>query len=186
MTKYSIREMRLVETRSMIRYFLKADLDYLKGMGVDPAKMPSEGDWFELLDKDYARPIEERKFYYLIWAADGDPVGHCNINKITFGDSAYMHLHIWNTGHRRTGCATRLLEPSIEHFFDRFKLERLFCEPYAKNPAPNRALPKAGFTLVKTYETMPGWITFHQPVNLWVLDREKAMSITNPVESSRE
>lgn len=171
MTQYSFREMPLDESRLMIRYFLNADLDYLTGMGVDPAKMPAEVDWFELLDEDFARPFEERQFYYLTWEADGNPVGHCNINRIVVGESAYMHLHIWIDQHRRNGCATQLLGPSIQHFFDRFKLKRLFCEPYAKNPAPNRALPKAGFRHVKTWETTPGWITFHQPVNLWVLER---------------
>ena len=171
MTEYSVREMELAETRSMIRYFLKADLDYLNGMGVDPEKMPSEDDWFKLLEDDFAHPKEKRQFYYLAWEADGKPVGHCNINKIIFGESAYMHLHIWNKLDRRSGCATHLLHPSIRQFFERFSLKRLYCEPYAKNPAPNRALPKAGFALVKSWETTPGWITFHQPVNLWVLER---------------
>lgn len=176
MAQYTFRELRLAETRSMVRYFLDADLDYLRGMGVDPAKMPSEDNWLALLEEDYSRPLEERQFYYVAWEADGVPVGHCNINKIVFGHSAYLHLHIWDAGHRRSGCATTLLTPSIQHFFERFELDQLFCEPYAENPAPNKALPKAGFTLVKSYETTPGWITFHQPVNLWVLDRETALA----------
>ena len=176
MTRYSLREMQLEESRLMIRYFLDADVQYLNGMGVDPAKLPSAEDWFGLLREDFARPLQERQFHYLLWKADCEPIGHCNINKIAFGASAYMHLHIWNLEHRRTGCATELLGASIRQFFELFELERLFCEPYAKNPAPNRALPKVGFRLVKTYETTPGWITFYQPVNLWELDRENGIA----------
>ena len=171
MTQYNVREMNLFETKLMILYFLNADFDYLRGMGVDPNKMPSKDNWFDLLEEDFARPTDKRQFYYLAWEAGGKIIGHCNINKIFFDDSAYMHLHIWNNWHRRRGCATRLLHPSVRRFFDKFNLDRLYCEPYAKNPAPNQALPKSGFTLVKSWETTPGWITFHQPVNLWMCER---------------
>ena len=172
---HHVREMRLDETRSVIRYFLEADFDFLNGMGVDPKKLPSEFTWFELLKEDFIQPIEQRKFYFLAWIVDGVPIGHCNINKIAFGESAYMHLHVWNAGHRRGGVATQLLKPSVVHFFQRFKLRELLCEPYALNSGPNKALPKVGFHLAKSYETTPGWINFHQPVNLWILDRETAL-----------
>ena len=175
MRNYTVRDMKPPEVESMIRYFLDADADFLDGMGVDPEKLPSASTWFELLAEDFARPIAQRQFYYLVWQAHGVPVGHCNINKIEFGQCAYMHLHIWREEHRRSGCATELLKPSIIQFFVRFELNELFCEPYALNPAPNKALPIAGFRLERTYETTPGWIAFHQPVNRWVLDRETAL-----------
>lgn len=162
----------------MIRYFLEADAAYLAGMGVDVDKLPGEAEWFGLLKEDYARPMEQRAFYYLSWQVDGVSIGHCNINKIEFGRSAFMHLHIWTAEHRRRGCAANLLPLSIRHFLERFELQQLFCEPYSMNPAPNRALPKAGFELVKTYETTPGWIAFHQPVNRWVIDRGTAQILT--------
>jgi RimJ/RimL family protein N-acetyltransferase len=173
--RYQVREMQLRETNLMIRYFLTADLTFLNRMGVDPKKLPSEVQWFELLREDFARPIRQRHFYYLVWEANGVPIGHCNINKIVFGEAAHMHLHIWDSGHRRSGCATQLLRPSIACFFETFRLGVLFCEPYALNPGPNRILPKLGFHLVRTYETTPGWITFHQPVNRWVLEGETAI-----------
>ena len=83
----------LAEARSMIRYFLNANIDFLHGMGVDPAKLPSEEDWLDLLREDFARPPHKRQFYYVVWEADGVPVGHCNINKIEFGEAAFTHLH---------------------------------------------------------------------------------------------
>lgn len=173
--RFHVRQMRLDEVRLMIRYFLDADHEFLNGMGVDPGKLPSESVWLELLEEDFARPIRKKQFDYLVWEIDGTPVGHCNINQISFGQLAYMHLHIWNAHNRRCGCASQLLKPSIIQFFERFELHELYCEPYALNPPPNKTLPKNGFRLVKTYDTTPGWITFHQPVNLWVLDRKTAM-----------
>ncbi len=170
-----VREMQLGEAKSMIRYFLEADPSFLNGMGADPRKLLSESAWFELLKEDFARPIQHRQFYYVVWVVDGVPVGHCNLNKIVFGQTAYMHLHIWNADNRRCGHATQLLKPSIVQFFERFQLRKLFCEPYALNPEPNKTLPKFGFQLVKHYDTTPGWIAFHQPVNLWALDRETAL-----------
>lgn len=178
---YHVREMKLDETRLMIRYFRNADLTYLNGMGVDPTKMPSESAWFELLQEDFERPIQQRQFFYLVWEADGVPIGHTNINKIVFGEEAYMHLHIWNEKHRRCGCASQLLKTSITRYFEIFQLRKLFCEPYALNPAPNRTLPKLGFQFVETYETTPGWIAFPQPVNRWVLEREQLATCVSAV-----
>lgn len=171
-----VREMTLDESRLMIRYFCEADADFLDGMGVDPAKMPSQEAWFALLEEDFARPLSQRDFYYLVWEVDGAPVGHCNINKIETGHQASMHLHIWEAKNRLSGRAPQLVQESVEYFFERFDLQQLYCEPHALNPAPNRTLPKAGFRLLKTYETMPGWITFLQPVNHWVLDRQTALA----------
>lgn len=167
--------MELHETNRVVDYFLNADQAYLDGMGVDPDRLPTASEWLELLQIDFARPLKEKKFFYLVWEVHGRPIGHCNINKIQFGHQAFMHLHIWETNARKSGVATKLLRPSALRFFERFELKKLFCEPYAKNPAPNAALPKAGFRFLKTYETIPGWIAFHQPVNRWVLDRETAL-----------
>ena len=177
---YNLREMRLPETKLKIRYFREADTGFLRGMGVDREKLPSEEEWFQLLEEDFARPLEQRQFYYLIWEADEIPIGHCNVNKIVYGQQAHMHLHIWRPDHRGKGGATQLLKPSITHFFHRFQLNQLFCEPYALNPGPNKTLPKLGFQLIKSYETTPGWITFHQPVNLWELDRQTALRDESP------
>ena len=51
-----------------------------------------------------------------------------------------------------------------------FNLLKLFSQPYALNPAPNRTLQKVGFKYLKTYETTPSWINFRQPVTLWLLN----------------
>ncbi len=168
---YSLREMSLHETKLMIRYFLAGTPEYLRGMGVDCAKLPSAADWYLGLEADYSKPLTDREFFYLAWLADDEPIGHCNVNKIDFGNEAFMHLHIWSAEHRQCGCATQLLPMSITTFFERLELQRLYCEPFSMNPGPNELLPKLGFQFDKSYETTPSAITFHQLVSRWRIDR---------------
>lgn len=173
MTELETREMGPGEETRVIDYFLNSDTAFLKGMGVDPARLPDRDRWTGLIREDMERTLEARQFYYLLWVADGEPVGHSNINKIEFGHRAFMHLHLWRPDLRRSGLGQHFIRACISRYFTVFKLERLICEPYVRNPGPNKTLEKAGFTLVKTHDTVPGWINFHQTVNRWILTRNR-------------
>jgi RimJ/RimL family protein N-acetyltransferase len=107
--------------------------------------------------------IEEKKSYCIIWLVDDTPVGHSNINKIVFGEEAFMHLHIWDNTIRKKGFGTEMVKRTLPYFFNNYKLRNLYCEPYALNAAPNKTLEKVGFEFVKQYTTTPGWINFEQP-----------------------
>jgi RimJ/RimL family protein N-acetyltransferase len=155
----------------MVEYFLTADEPFLRGMGVDPNKLPERGAWLDRLLSDLARPDEQKQTFYLGWDCDGNRVGHCNVNQLLYGDRAHVHLHLWDASARRAGLGTEFLRRSIRVFFQRFALQRLYCEPYAQNPAPNRVLTKAGFRFLERYRTTPGLINFEQEVNRYVLDR---------------
>ncbi len=171
----TVRPMEPAEAPAIVDYFLQADLEFLNQLGVEPSKLPERIDWINRLNDEFSRPLERKRFFYLVWEADRLPIGHSNINKISFGQQAFMHLHIWRPEHRRSGHAAHYVQQSVQEFFRLFQLRRLYCEPYALNEAPNRTLPKAGFRFVKKYETTPGWLNFHQPVNLWVLERASAL-----------
>ena len=171
--KRRIREFEIGDINLMISYFREADHDFLEGMGADPSKLPPADEWRDILREDFGRPVEQKEFYYVIWEVNGESVGHSNINKIIYGQEAYIHLHLWTSAHRKSGHGAYFVNESISRYFEKFQLQNLFCEPYVLNPAPNRTLPKIGFELVKTYETTPGWINFKQQVNRWVLTREK-------------
>lgn len=170
--------MKLVEADLMINYFLKADPQFLNALGVDLTKLPTFEQWHLLLKTDFDRPLEERHFFYIIWQLDDKPVGHSNIGDITYGQEAYMHLHLWAAGQRRLGNGSYFVRESIKMYFRIFNLNRLYCQPYALNPAPNKTLAKVGFEFLETYEIVPGWINFHQPVNKWLLSRERFEAIT--------
>jgi RimJ/RimL family protein N-acetyltransferase len=105
------------------------------------------------------------------------PIGHCNVNKIIFGEEAYMHLHLWQNNTRQKGMGATLVKKSIPFFFKNLKLKRLYCEPYALNPAPNKTLEKIGFQLVKEYVTVPGYLNFEQPVKRWELTYNKYLEV---------
>jgi RimJ/RimL family protein N-acetyltransferase len=158
--------------RHMIEYFFTADEPFLRGMGVDPNKLPERDAWLERLLPDLTRPDEQKQTFYLGWDYEGSRVGHCNVNPLVYGDHGYVHLHLWDQAVRRAGLGTQFFRRSIEVFFRRFALRRLYCEPYAENPAPNRVLAKAGFRLVKRYRTTPGLINFEQEVNRYVMEND--------------
>jgi len=158
------------EYERMVDYFLNADEAFLEGMGVDPTKLPQRDAWIESAMLDHARPEGEKDRAYLAWVCDGTLVGHSSINRIKVGEEAFIHLHLWAGSLRKAGLGTRFFEASIAEFMSRFRLRRLYCEPYAANPAPNRVVMKLGFRLVKRYRTIPGPINFEQEVNQYVLD----------------
>lgn len=173
----SVRELQHADIAAIARYWLSADPAHLTGMGVDLAKMPREDAWSAMLSEQLSKPIPEKQSYCMIWQIDGQPAGHSNINKIVFGEEAYMHLHLWEAGTRQKGVGAALVKMTLPWFFEKYALKRLYCEPYALNPAPNKTLEKVGFELEKTHTTIPGWLNFEQPVNLWVLTFDRFQQI---------
>ncbi|MBI5915442.1 MAG: GNAT family N-acetyltransferase [Bacteroidetes bacterium] len=169
----SVRELQAGDIDAIARYWLGADTAFLHGMGVDLDKMPAEGQWKKMLSSQLRQSYREKQSYCLIWQVDGRAVGHSNVNKIVFGEEAYMHLHLWDTEVRKQGIGTALVKMTLPHFFKNLQLKKLYCEPYALNPAPNRTLEKIGFEFVKEYVTTPGWINFEQSVRLWELSYER-------------
>ena len=165
----SVRELQEADIDSIIQYWLTADDAFLKGMGVDIAKIPGREEWKKMLLEQLGQRIEEKKSYCIIWQLRDQAVGHSNVNKILFGEEACMHLHIWDPSIRKKGFGLEFMKMTLPYFFKELKLKRLYCEPYALNPAPNKALERIGFKFIKEYITIPGWINFEQPVKLWEL-----------------
>jgi RimJ/RimL family protein N-acetyltransferase len=177
MNTLSVRELETKDIEAIIEYWLGADPAFLEGMGVDLSKMPSHEAWESSLKEQLSQAIPDKKSYCIIWLADGVAVGHSNINKIRFGEEAYMHLHLWRSDIRQKGMGAALVKMTLPYFFEKYGLKTLYCEPYALNPAPNKTLEKLGFHFVKVYVTTPGWLNFEQPVNLWELTRDQFLNL---------
>ena len=175
----SVREIEQGDIESITNYWLNSDPVFLQGMGVDLTKVPAREPWKEMLTEQLNQSYQEKKSYCTTWLVDGVAIGHCNVNKIIFGEEAYMHLHIWQNENRTRGMGTALVKMSLPLFFNNLLLKKIYCEPYSLNPAPNKTLEKLGFEFVKTYTTTPGWINFEQQVNLWELNYENFKSIIN-------
>ena len=167
----SVREIQPTDIDFIIRYWLESSDAHLVGMGVDLSKIPARQTLQQNLREQLNTPMEAKKAYALIWELNRQPIGHCNVNRIDFGKEAYMHLHLWEGQHRKKGMGSLLVKKSLPFFFENLELKMLFCEPYALNPAPNRALEKIGFKFEKTHNTTPGSLNFKQEVNLWKLDK---------------
>lgn len=171
MEHLSVRPLEAQDVPLIIQYWLGGSPEFMHGMGVDMAKMPSVEQWETALNTQLSQSIPEKKSYCFIWLLEGQPVGHCNINKIIPGQEAYLHLHLWRSDLRQKGLGEQLVRLTLPHFFEAYDLQTLYCEPYALNPAPNKTLEKVGFVWEKTHVTTPGWLNFEQPVHLWKLDR---------------
>ena len=154
----------------MIDYFLGASEDFLKGMGVDSGKLPEREEWLESVLLDHERDDGEKERAYLAWDYEGTAVGHSSINRIKVCEEAHIHLHLWDKSLRRAGLGIRFFQASAAEFVRLFRLKRLYSEPFAGNPAPNRVLLNSGFRFIKRYRTTPGPINFEQDVNQYVLE----------------
>ena len=171
--KTSIREMTPADIPQVVDYFILADANYLKGMGADKDKLPGRAEWIKKIELELGKPFHEKEIYYVIWQVDNQAIGHSNINQISYGKQANMHLHIWDRKNRRGGHGPELVRSSIPRYFENFQLKTLVCEPYAGNPAPLKTLEEAGFEFVRTYETTPGVICFPQTVRRYEMSKAR-------------
>lgn len=180
----SVREMKKSDLELIVDYFVNAETEFLKAMGTDKSKLPTRTEWINKLDAEFEKPNKEKEFYYIIWLLDQQTLGHSNINKIYFGESATMHLHLWKGQKRKKGMGFEFLKLTLPFYFKNFKLEKLICEPYSKNIAPNKVLKKIGFEFIKEYKTIPGWINFLQSVNSYEMSKEQFEKIKNGIQQT--
>jgi RimJ/RimL family protein N-acetyltransferase len=162
-----VKEASLQDIRLIADYWEKASDTFLESLGVDLSKRVSGDVLIDRLTHQHSLSYADKQAYPLIWFLNSRPIGHCNINMISYGEVAHMHLHLWEPLLRRSGYGARLVRMSLPFFFENFKLQKIICEPYALNDAPNKTLEKVGFTFVKEYITVPGAINFEQPVKQW-------------------
>ncbi|MGV3538797.1 MAG: GNAT family N-acetyltransferase [Rufibacter sp.] len=182
----TIRSLQTPDISAITDYWLNSDAAFLQGMGVDLTKLPSREQWHQMLTDQINTPLEQKQSYALIWVLNGRAIGHSNTNKIRYGDEAYFHLHLWLPEFRKTGLGSVFVKLALRRFFQDLQLQRILCEPYALNPAPNKMLEKIGFDLVKEYVTIPGWVNFEQPVKRWQMTRERFERLYPDISSSEE
>jgi RimJ/RimL family protein N-acetyltransferase len=170
MPSLAVRPFNESDYAAMVDYFLGSEPLFLMGMGVDTRKMPRREEWLRDLLRDHQKADAQRERFYLAWSCDGDLVGHSSINEIELGKDAHFHLHLWRAELRGAGLGTQFVRLSAAYYMARFGFKRLVCEPYSHNPAPIRAVAKAGFRFVKRYRTVPTAISFEQDVDHYELD----------------
>ena len=167
----TVREMMSSEVDIIIQYFQNSTPEHLETLGVDPSRLPPAQSWRERLQRECTLPVEQRSMMLVIWLSDDQPIGFSTSDKIRYGEQAHMHLHVTEPERRHQGTGAECVRRSVDIYFERLKLKRLFCEPNAFNVPPNRTLQKAGFKYLKTHMTVPGPLNFHQAVTRWVVER---------------
>lgn len=168
----SVREITIADIPLIINYWQSASAEYLNSIGAAIEKLPSKEAWEQMLTEQIQFLYKEKKAYCIVWFVNGIAIGHCNVNKIIFGEEAFMHLHVWQQEKRKKGNGAQLVKMSLPYFFENLNLKKLYCEPHALNDAPNKTLQHVGFTFIKEYITTPGAINFEQPVKQWELTKE--------------
>ncbi|RYY85608.1 MAG: N-acetyltransferase [Chitinophagaceae bacterium] len=169
---FRVRELLPADIPHIVRYWTESSSGHLLAMGVDLSKVPPAEVLTANLQRQLETPLEQRMAYCLIGEANGLAIGHCNTNPTTFGEEAYMHLHLWSSAQRGQGLGAAMVAGALPYFFGKLQLQKLYSQPYALNEAPNRTLEKAGFILEKEYITVPGSLNFEQPVKRWLMTRE--------------
>ena len=114
--KLSVREIQQKDIELIINYWLNADKAFLENMGVDVNKMPTRESWVNMLSQQLYQSYHEKKSYCIIWQVDGKAAGHSNVNKIIFGQEAFMHLHLWKKDIRKSGLGTELVKMTLPYF----------------------------------------------------------------------
>jgi RimJ/RimL family protein N-acetyltransferase len=168
-----VRPMRLDEVGFRIDYFLQATDAHLLTLGVAREQLPERAAWLAGYEREFALPVPERSSYILAWELDGELVGFSTADPFTFGDEAFMHLHIRMPDQRRRGLGTEFVRRSADAYFETLQLQRLWCQPNAFNVAPNRTLQAAGFRYDRTEVARPHPMNFEQPITRWGLERPR-------------
>src|SRR5688572_4284888 len=119
----STREIQPGDVPLIVNYWQHADPAFLLGMGVDLNKMPPADQLHTMISEQLSQSYNQKKAYAIIWLIDDQPAGHCNVNKIIFGDEAYMHLHLWNSDTRQKGSGVELVKMTIPYFFKNLELK---------------------------------------------------------------
>ncbi|MBV9803291.1 MAG: GNAT family N-acetyltransferase, partial [Solirubrobacterales bacterium] len=95
-------------------------------------------------------------------------------HQFTFGEEAFMHLHVLDPARRRAGLGAEFVTRTARVLFETLELKRLYCQPNAFNVAANRTLQRAGFRYVFTKEMAPRPADLLQPLTRWVLEAPPA------------
>ena len=113
----SVKEITNEDIELIGNYWISASDSFLIAMGVDLNKMPEKEFWQQMLSEQLCQSYNEKKTYCIIWQVNGQAIGHSNVNKIIFGEEAYMHLHIWDETLRQKRYGVNFIKMTIKLLF---------------------------------------------------------------------
>ena len=171
-SEITVREAQKNDIQHIVGYWDNSSTEDLLAMGIDVNNIDPLKNLGDRLEKQLSLKNEDKAAFVMIAMMDEKPVGHCYVNNLIFGNEAFMHLHIWQNNSHKKGMGSEMVRQSIPHFFEKLKLQTLFCEPAAMNPGPNKTLERIGFEFIKKHTTIPAGWTFQLEVNRWEMTLE--------------
>ena len=155
-----------------------ADIDR---MNLDPSKIPTPYLQADACKKLLNLPLRERKSDLLVWELNGRAIGMSTLRNIRYAEYGEIHLHIFEPELRGSGYGHRFFLITLQQYFRQFELKLIACEPSSRNPGPNRLLQKLGFTISKTYRTVPGPLNRDHEVNRYEITPALVVALASNV-----
>ncbi len=169
--KITIRDFTEADIIAQDKYLGQASDEYLINMGVEPSavrNMSSSSRVHPLL----ATPVKDRQIHIFSVDVDDRLVGISVLKKIQFGESAEVHVHIFNLENRHQGYATQIFWKMLKKMFVTFDFKILICEPCVSNLAPNAFLQKMGLKIISKVITPAGGILREHEANRYEITKE--------------
>jgi RimJ/RimL family protein N-acetyltransferase len=170
----TVRPLASPDFDRFISYWFDLLPEEVARLGVAKERLPSRNQMRADLETMPATPAGNARSFILAWCIDGKAIGHSSLKEIVYGQSANMHLHMWDVEARGKGFGPDLFCMSAVEFYDRFKLKEIFCEPKSDNPSPNRMLQRIGFPLLEQRTGAASEISAVSTLNRYLIQREIA------------
>ena len=143
--KYKIRHWQEKDAQAIAKYANNRKIwQNLRDGFPHPYGLEDAKDFLELVFR------QEPRTYFAI-ASDEEAIGGIglgigiDVHRFTAEMGFWLAEPFWNKG-----IMTEAVIRFTEYSFDKFKLHRIYAEPYVSNPASAKVLEKAGYTLEGT------------------------------------
>ena len=134
--KLVVRELEERDIPLIDTYWRSLTQDDLNRMSIDCDRIPASDEFRARLTKLLDTPLSDRASDPLVWEVDGTAVGFTNLNNISRGNQADIHLHMFDSKFRGKGLGRRLFVRCVQKYFQRHHLTKIICQPASTNPGP--------------------------------------------------
>ncbi len=163
-----VREFTQADADMVINFFRSLSPEEAALFGLANTTLAYMEEWYQNLSKTLYLPLHKANYYFLIWEVNDKPFGFSFVDRIVYGEEGYMHCYILDPKQRSAGRGKAMVEHSAKVFFDQFKFDELFAEPYVLNTPANRVLQSNGFKLLHAHNNTSPEMAYNTPVNQWV------------------
>jgi RimJ/RimL family protein N-acetyltransferase len=154
-------------------YWYGMDDTALRGMGVDPQRMPPRSEFHRLYVQMARSPPESSDaFFFVIDSPTRGILGYSLFNHFERPEHCYGHAHLFHDRDRNRGIARSAFILVMQAVFELTGIRKIVAEPKATNESPNRLMQSLGLKPVRTYDKPAGGIVGAMRVNRYEITPE--------------